>query len=198
MRINIARAAGLAGIAAGVLALAAGAATPASAATVTDTGGTAVIAISHATLDGLAKAGIVVLPSGSGTASYANGLENITLTVSGGNATIVGATGTLDLAGSLQFVDGSSGKSLTLSKLALSYDAATFTGVAGRHDVTVDVTGSLNGTQNAGPPASQTFTASALVLTKSGAKFLNTALHAKYFKAGQDLGSLATTYDIGS
>jgi hypothetical protein len=36
------------------------------------------------------------------------------------------------------------------------------------------------------------------VLTKSGAKFLDSQLHTKYFKAGQDIGGFATTYDVGT
>lgn len=199
MRTKVARAAGLTSVAAGVLALASAAAGPALASSTVDTGGTASVAVQHSVLKGLAKAGLVLLPTGFGTASYVKGQEKITLSVSGGDATFVGATGTLELAGGLELIDGASGKSVTVTKLAFSYDTASITGVAGRHHVTIgDVAGSINGTASAGPPASQTFTATAIVLTKSGAKFLDSQLRTTYFKAGQDIGGFATTYDVGS
>ena len=196
MRKNVVRVAGLMGLAAGLLALAGSAAAPAFAGT-SDTGGTATIAIRHYTLAGLAKAGIVILPGDSGTASYVSGHEVLSYPVTGGDATFIGTAGTLDLAGSIQFTDGATGRSVTLTNLTFSYGTAYISGMAGTARVVLgQVGGAENGRASAGPPATQTFTASAVFTTIGGASYLNTALHATYFKAGQDLGSFATTYEV--
>ena len=68
---KVARAAGLTGLAAGLLALAGAAAAPALAATA-DTGGTFSIGIPKGHVASLAKAGIVVLTTGPGTAAVVN------------------------------------------------------------------------------------------------------------------------------
>jgi hypothetical protein len=197
MRSKVARGVGLAGLGVGMLAVACGGVALASPDATADTGGTAAIAIQHSVVKNLAKAGIVVLPTGAGTATYVKAKEKITLKVSGGDATFVGTTGTLELSGGLQLIDGATGKSVTLTKLAFSYDSNDISGVADGREVAVgQVSGSLNGTQNAGPPASETFTATGIYVTKSGARFLDSALHASYFKAGADLGSFAATYDV--
>lgn len=204
MQSKLVRAAGLLGLAAGMLGLTGGilpaqAGTASTASGTVDTGGTAVVAVPGTLINNLAKAGIVVLPTGPGTAAYAGNREKITLAVSGGDATFVGTTGTLDLSGGLRIADGWTRRSVTLTDLTFSYNTATIYGKDGTRRVAIgQVGGSLNGTQSAGPPASQTFTASAVLLTKSGAKFLDAALKTSYLTAGRNLASFATTYDIGS
>ncbi len=202
MRNKVTRAAGLAGLAAavltgaGALAVAAGGATPALAG-IEDTGGTASITVSHSTVNGLARAGIVVLPEAPGGASVSRtGREIVTLQVSGGDGNFVGTAGSVDLAGGLVFTDGATRLSVAVTKLVFNYSTGTIGGVAGTRSVTlVSVGGALSGSSSAGPPATQTFTASALLVTKAGARYLNTQLHTKYFKQGQQIGSFATTYE---
>jgi hypothetical protein len=204
IRSTLIRAAGLAGLAAGILGLTGGilpaqARTASTASGIVDTGGSAVLAIPGPVLNSLAKAGIVVLPASPGTASYVGNRAKITLAVSGGDATFVGTTGTLDLSGSLRISDGWTRRYVMLTDLTFSYNSASIYGTDGTHRVAIgQVGGSLNGTQNGGPPASQTFTASAVLLTKSGARFLNAALNTSSLKAGLNLASFATTYDIGT
>ncbi|HTZ91136.1 MAG TPA: hypothetical protein VMB74_01965 [Streptosporangiaceae bacterium] len=204
MRKKVTRAAGLAGLAAaatgaGVLAVAIGAATPALAG-IEDTGGTASIAVSHSTVNGLARAGIVVLPAAPGGASVSRtGREIVTLPVSGGDGNFVGTSGTVDLAGGLVFTDGATRLSVTLTGLTFDYSTGNIGGVAGTRNVAlVSVGGALSGSSSAGPPATQTFTASALLVTKAGARFLNSELHTKYFAEGRQIGSFATTYDTAT
>ena len=188
-------AAGMAGLVAGLLALAGEAATPALAG-IEDTGGTATIAINYATLSGLAKAGIVLLPKAPGSASAGRNREIVTLPVSGGDGTFVGTSGSVDTAGGLVFTDGATRRSVTVSSLAFNYGPGTISGVAGTRNVAlVSVGGALSGSSNAGPPATQTFAASALIVTRAAARYLNGQLHTKYFKQGQQIGSFATTYD---
>jgi hypothetical protein len=195
---KVARAAGLTGLAAGLLALAGAAAAPALAATA-DTGGTFSIGIPKGHVASLAKAGIVVLPTGPGTAAVVNSGERITLQVTGGNANFIGTSGTLHLAGGIELIDGATGKSVTLTALSFSYDTAEIGVRAGGHGLGLGVIGgSETGTQDpvSGTPTSQTFTASSISLTAAAARYLDRVLHTKYFKAQTDLGSVATTYDI--
>jgi hypothetical protein len=194
MRNKVGRVAGLAGLAAGMLALVSGAGAPALAAT-TDAG-TLSVSINHTTLTGLAKAGIVALPAG-GTATYRNSRENLTLPVSGGDGSFLDSSGSLDLSGSFQLIDGLTGKSVTLGTLIFSYGTGLISAKGGAHRVAIgQVGGTLNGTSTAGPPATQSFSASAVTLTSAGARYLNSALHTRYFKAGGDIGGLVTTYDL--
>jgi hypothetical protein len=198
MRKKVARAAGLAGLAAGALALAGVVAASALAGTA-DTGGTAAIALRHSALEGLAKAGIVVLPGGPGTASYSRGSEAVTFPVTGGDATFVGTSGTLDLGGTVQFTDGATRRSVTLSNLTFNYGTGYISGAAGPTRVVLgQVGGAENGHTSAGPPATETFSASGVFITPGGAKYLDSALHSTYFKTGGDLAGFATTYDVES
>jgi hypothetical protein len=198
MRKEIVRAAGLAGLAAVALALAGAAAAPALAAA-TDTGGTFTLGIANHGVKSLAKDGIVILPTGAGTATAAKYQESITLQVSGGNATYVGLTGTLDLAGGVKLFDGSTGRSVTLTGLTFSYDTGRVSVLAGGRRIPLAVIGGDEvGTSADGPPATQTFKAAALSLTATAAKYLDQSLHATYFAAQTDLGSLSTTYDIAT
>ncbi|HXB47209.1 MAG TPA: hypothetical protein VNW50_05550 [Streptosporangiaceae bacterium] len=198
MRNKVTRAAAVAAggscLAAALLALAGGAAAPALAG-IEDIGGTASIAVNHATVNGLARAGIVVLPEAPGGASAGRNREIIAFQVSGGDGNYILTSGSVDLAGGLVFTDGGTRRSVTLTGLAFSYHAGTIGGVAGtRHVSLVSVGGALSGSSNAGPPATQTFTASALFVTKAGARYLNDGLHTTYFKAGQQIGTFRTTY----
>jgi hypothetical protein len=189
---------GLGAATAVVLMLGAGAG-PAMAGTA-DTGGTAAITLWGPVVSGLAKAGIAVLPGPSGTATDIGGRERVTLPVVGGNADYVTATGQLDLGSSLVFIDGATGKTATLRQLRFSYGSAKINGVPAGHAriSLVAAGGALSATTNPGPPVSQSFRASALLLTPAGASYLDKELHTKYFRAGRDIGEFAATYDTES
>src|SRR5215475_6019185 len=137
---GFAGAAGLAGLAAGLLALAAGAAAPALAAT-SDTGGTFTVNIPHSNVRYLAKAGLVVLPTGTGTATSVNSGEHVTLQVSGGDATFVGTQGVLQLADGLLIIDGATGRSVALTDLKFSYNTGWITAVAGGSRISLAAAG---------------------------------------------------------
>jgi hypothetical protein len=198
MRKRFTAVAGLlaAGLAAGSLTLAVGAATPAVAGT-TDTGGSATVTLTGSVVAGLAKAGIVVLPTGTGTAAASGSRETLTLQVTGGNGDYVTATGHLSLGGSLVLIDGGTGRSATLGQLRFSYDSAKIVAVpVGSGQIPlVNVGGALSATTNPGPPVSQSFSASDLIVTAAGAHYLDNKLKTKYFKSGADIGEFAATYD---
>jgi hypothetical protein len=202
VRRTVTRLAGLmaaTGLAAGSLTLAAGTATPAIAGT-TDTGGSAVVTLAGPVVAGLARAGIVVLPAGTGTAAASGLRESITLQVTGGNGDYVTGTGHLSLDGSLVLLDGSTGRSATLGQLRFSYDSAKIVAIpvgSGQIPV-VSVGGALAATTNPGPPVSQSFSASSLIVTASGARYLDNKLHTRYFKSGADIGEFAATYDTAA
>jgi hypothetical protein len=206
MRIRFGRAQGLAGFAGAVgltgavvgVLLASGAAAPAIAGT-TDSGGTGRVVVRQGYVAALAKSGIVILPGSTGTATEVKQGEQITLQVSGGDATFIGTIGTLDFAGTLQLTDGATGKSVTLGDPELNYGTMYLADKDGTRSVVLgQLGGALNGTASAGPPATQTVTASAIYLTYGGASFLDSALHTTFFKPGQDLGSFAATYDVAT
>jgi hypothetical protein len=185
---------GLIGLGAALLALAAGGAAPALAAT--DTGGTFTVNIAKSPLEHLAKAGVVVLPTGTGTATSANAGEHITLQVSGGDATYVGTQGALQLAGGLLLTDGATDRSVALTSLIFSYDSGWITAVAGGHRIPLaTVGGSETGSDTS---STQTFAATALYLGPGAAKYLDKELKTKYFKSQQDLGGFTTTYTVTS
>jgi len=196
MRFKTARIAGItgvAGVAAGLLALLAGSATPALAAT-TDTGGTFTLNVTHSNVTRLAKAGLVVLPTGTGTATSVNAGEHITLQVRGGDATFIGTAGTLHLAGGLLVTDGATGRSLSLTGLAFSYDTGRISMVAGGSRFAL---GSVGGSETGSTGAtSQTFSVTGIYLSPGAARYLDRHLHTSYFKAQADLGGFTTTYTV--
>jgi hypothetical protein len=200
MHIKTARIAGLtglvsaAGLAAALLALAAGGAAPALAAT--DTGGTFTVNIAKGSLQHLAKGGVVVLPTGTGSATSVNAGEHITLQVSGGDATFVGTQGSLQLAGGLLVTDGVTGRSVSLSGLTFSYDTGWITAQAGGSRIALAVVGGSE-TGSTGT-STQTFGATGLFLGTAAAKYLNKELKTTALKPQADLGGIVTTYTITS
>jgi hypothetical protein len=184
---------GAAGLIAGALALLAGSAAPALAAT-SDTGGTFTINVTHGYLTHLAKAGLVVLPTGTGTATSVNAGEHVTLQVGGGDATYIGTQGTLHLAGGLLVTDGATGRSVALTGLAFSYDTGNISMVAGGSRFAL---GAVGGSETGSPGATtQNFAATAIYLNPGAARYLNKHLHTAYFKAQSDIGGFATTYTV--
>jgi hypothetical protein len=196
MHKKLVRAAAPAAVAAAVtgIALAAGSAAPALAGTA-DTGGTATITIAARELASLAKAGIVVLPGGTGTATDVRGNERLTFQVAGGNASYLNTSGTLDLAGTLVLLDGATRRSVTVTRLSFSYDTGDIAGVVGRRSLALGSLGGVEtGSENAGPPVTESFSASADYLTGAAVRYLDKALRTRGFANGADLGSFATTY----
>jgi hypothetical protein len=197
MHRKLVRGAGLATVAAAAtgIALAAGASAPALAGTA-DTGGTATITIAPGALESLAKAGIVVLPGGTGTATDVRGNEKLTFQVAGGDASYLTTSGTLDLTGTLVVLDGATRRSVTVTKLSFSYDTGDIAGVVGRRSLALGSLGGVEtGSESAGPPVTETFSASADYLTGAAGRYLDKTLHSTAFKKGSwNLGGFVTTY----
>jgi hypothetical protein len=197
MHRKLALGAGAAAVAATAtaIALAAGSAAPALAGT-TDVSGTATITIAPRTLASLAKAGLVVLPGGTGTATDVRGNEKLTFQVTGGDASYLSASGSLDLAGTLVVLDGATRRSVTVIRLQFSYDTGEISGVAGGKPIALSSLGGVEtGSENAGPPVTETFSASADYLTRAAVRYLDKALRSTAFKKGSwDLGGFSATY----
>jgi len=102
--------------------------------------------------------------------------------------------------GNLTWIDGATHHSAVLRHLRFSYDSATITGQTGSPAKTItlaNVGGDLSGGVTAAPSPTQnlqTFEASDVTITASGAKWLNTTLKTTMFKAGADIGSFGASY----
>ncbi|MFC1417103.1 hypothetical protein [Streptacidiphilus cavernicola] len=165
----------------------------------TPASGSAVISESNSFVTQSALAGIVSVPLPSATASYSSstGLSG-TFPVTGGNASLTLAFGSIQLGGSLLLVDARTLKSVTFSRLALDIDTFQITGVpqgsstavplldpAG--DITIDVNGAV-----------QTLAASDLDVDPAGATYLDAQLHTSFFTPGQSVGSLTVNFTPAS
>jgi opacity protein-like surface antigen len=187
----------LAAVAAGAVAIAASTAAPAVAASTGDTG-TATITEPGSAVVSLAKAGLVLLPGGPDTSTYGAGHDVITAPVSGGNGNVSILHGKLDLGGSLTYIDGATHRSVTLGKLAFSYDTGNITAVAGKKHLTLaGIAGAMTETITPGAVTgteTQQFRAGQLLLTSGTAKYLDTALKTRHFKSGASFGPFEATY----
>jgi hypothetical protein len=181
--------------AATAIALVAGSAVPALAGTA-DVSGRATITIDARVVDSLAKAGIVLLPGGTGTANEVRSGEDLTFQVTGGDASCLTTSGTLDLAGTLVVLDGATRKSVTLTRLSFSYDTGEISAVAGGKSLGLGSLGGVeSGSENAGPPVTETFSASADYLSRAAVRYLDKALRSTGFGKGANLGGFTTTYE---
>jgi hypothetical protein len=175
---------GLAALAAGTLGLVGGIAAPAMADT-TDTGGSTTLTADNTFLINQAKAGIAEIPQSPATTTVSStGVVTVTLPVTGGNANISILGGTLDLGGSLKFVDVKTRKCVTFSSLQLSYDTGQLSGVpsGGTSQVPLDdlsgnISYSVSGT-------TQTLTTDSLIVDPAGASYLDSVLHTTFYGSG--------------
>lgn len=161
----------------------------------TDTGGSLTITADNTFVSQAANAGITFSAVSPATSSYSNGVLTFTLPVTGGNADANKATGTLQLGGGLKMHDDKTETSLTFSALNLSFDTGAFNGTpseGGTSPVALaDAGGSVLSSSTS---TTQTLSASMLTVDAQGASFANTNLRTTFFTAGQNTGSLTTTF----
>jgi hypothetical protein len=190
----------LTAVAVGTVALAAGSSVSALAASSGDNG-TATVTEPSSLVVSLAKAGIVQLPGGPDSSTYAGGQEVTTIRVVGGAGNVNILHGTLLMGGNLTWIDGATHRSAVLRKLSFNYDSGNITGWTGSpaRQVTLatvggDFTGSV--VPNPANPAQdlETFGASEVLIAPTGAKFLNSALKTSFFTANSDIGSFGANY----
>jgi hypothetical protein len=181
---------------AGAVALALTAAGTANAVTVT--GGTGTLTVNDSYLLGLAKQGIVVVPTH--TQSVSSNATTKTVTVvyaaTGGNADLTAFNGRVLYSGDLTFVNVQNGEHATVSSLNFQVFSDTFAGTAndGTTTAVLDAKGSRQATSSG---ATQTFSASDLEIDSTGASFLDTALGTTAFSGGDQVGSFTTSFTRG-
>jgi hypothetical protein len=163
----------------------------------TDTGGTVTVTIPLSYLNQLAKAGVVEfpVPLSEATISTTDQTATVTLPVTGGDGDVRAFFGSVDLGG--QFVIASAkGKEVTLGSLDLNLENGDIEAIPAGGSTPVpllDLAGDL--TDNPGV-TSQSINASEMNIDPAGAAYLNRALHTSAFAAGQNVGSMAATWDF--
>lgn len=170
-----------------------------------DTGGTATITIPRNFLVGLAKSGVMVLPGAGATSAYTAGTGNwnskdaYTFPVTGGTGEVSNFSGVVSIGGSFVLINAQHGQTVTVTGLELNFYTDSilgFIGSATTRTVIAYVAGDFGSDTSAGPPATESFTASQLTFSGKAAKAINTALASTVFTKGASLGSFATTFDV--
>lgn len=164
------------------------------------TGGTTTISIPLAAEFGDDASGIYALPTTPASLAYdpVAKVVNYSYPVTGGDASVNTFFGTLKHAGGLLVGRADSRRTVLLSDLVFNIEDDTVSATvpalvksaAPTKVVFFDALG--NHELAAGTP--ETFTASDLELDPAGAKYLDTALHTRLFKAFAHVGSFATSF----
>ena len=160
--------------------------------------GTVTVTINDSYLLQLAHHGILVLPQGytSLTHNSTTHTETIVFTATTGDASLNNGVGTLSLSGDIlvkHWCHSVKLGSLNFNLTNASFDGATAT--SGDQPL-VDLAGSVDGTvtPNADGSNTQFIEASNLDIDTAGAAFLNSALGTSAFTAGENIGSISSTW----
>jgi hypothetical protein len=167
----------------------------------TDTGGSGTLSVPVAVVAGLAHANIVALPGTPATSSFdpTSGTDSFTMPVTGGTGEVSNFTGKVDFGGTMVFINGANGKSMTITGIQLNFFNAALIGIlpgGTKHTVLAYVRGNKSTSTSAGPPATETFTTDELDLSSKAAGALNQGLGTKAFRQGTDIGGFTTTFDV--
>lgn len=162
-----------------------------------DTSGTATISVPVKFFGALAKGGVIIVPQNPATESGAGHAVGLSFTVTGGNGEVKNLYGSVDLGGSLLVIDARTGKSARISALRISLDDGAILGKVGTKTVVVaNIGGNLSTASSPDPVPNETFSASALALGPSCARYLNGKLRTTSFKGGASLGALTANFDV--
>jgi hypothetical protein len=201
MHISIGRRTRLIVLGAGLIsaaAIAISATVPAEADTA-DTGGTAALSVPRAVVVGLAKSTVIILPGSPGSAGYANGAETFTMPVTGGTGEVSNFSGIVNLGGKLVVINTKGGHTVTISGLQLNFFTGALSGVLSgttNHQALGFLSGDLSTSSDAGPPATESVSASEVLMSGNLAKALNTALGTTAFVKGTNMGSFTSTFEV--
>jgi len=201
MHISIGRRTRLTALGAGLISAAAiafSAAGPAAADT-TDTGGTAALSIPRATVVGLGKSTVIMLPGSPASAGYAAGAETFTMPVTGGTGEVSNFSGIVDLGGKLIVINTKGGHTVNISDLELNLFTGAITGVlpgSTAHMALGYLDGDLSTSSDPGPPATETISSSEVDMSAKLASALNTALSTTAFTKGAVMGAFTATFDV--
>jgi hypothetical protein len=183
--------------------LAAAAAPSASAATTTDsvvdTNGSLSITVPATYIIQLAKAGVIEFPVPLSDLSFDRSTNSVTVTFqsSGGDADVSVFYGALDLSGSLE-VAGVQGH-VTFGSLELDVANADLEGTPSGSSTPVpllDLRDNSSTFTGALPTFSETYGSSDLEVDPTGAAYLNSALDTTAFQAGEQVGTLTSSWTV--
>lgn len=182
-------------VAAGVLAGVAVAAPAALAST--DTSGTVTVTIPLSYINQLAKAGVTEfpVPRSEATVDTTTQTETVTFPVTGGDGDIRTFFGSVNLGGQLTIATAR-GKEITFGSLDLNLADGDIEGIpcGGSTPVVLwDWAGNVTFTPGI---TSQSLNVSELTVDPAGAAYIDSALHTSAFAAGQNVGSLAGTWNF--
>jgi outer membrane usher protein FimD/PapC len=186
------------GIAAGFAA----AAPSAYAQTISDTGGSVSITVPLSFVAQLAKAGIVEFPVPVSDLSVntSNETATATFTVTGGDGNVGLLYGTVDLSGSVDVVGVHGHLNLvTLGSLQLDVLNGQFDATpAGSSTpvVLLDLKGNTTSVTAGTSSSTDVYDSSDLVVDSAGAAYLDSALGTSAFQAGQQVGTLSSSWTV--
>jgi hypothetical protein len=166
----------------------------ASASTVTS--GSVTLTVNASFITALAEHGIVFVPNGYSSISYADGAVSVTYAATSGDADISTFSGTVSYSGGICGFDLENGKNVELSSLLFDLGDTQFDGQtsAGGGEVPlVDLGGGQFGNISG---TTETYSASELTLDAAGAAYLNSALGTKALTSGEAVGSFSATWVI--
>lgn len=175
----------------------AGVATPADAAT--PASGSAVVGLSRTFVQQAAAANMQATVGSPATAAYdsTTGALNATFPVTGGNGSIAGFWGSVQLGGSFTVTDSDNGKSVTFTNLSFNMSIWRMTGIPAGSTTAVSIVEPTNNTITTSGATEKLNSQSAL-LDGQGAQYLDTQLNTTFFTAGQSLGSFSISYTPAS
>jgi hypothetical protein len=186
-------------LALGALSGSLGLASPAAAAAPVVSGGTTTLTIPYAVLGQAAGAGIVgeLQDGATATCDDPQSALDVAFPVSGGNASLPTLSGSLQHNGSLLLKDFRTHKQVKLANLQFNVRTAQITAQPGTDPAVVlfDLGGTVKFTIGT---AGQGVTASVLKVDPAGASYLDSALQATFFTAGQQVGSFASSWTYAS
>jgi hypothetical protein len=165
-----------------------------------DTGGTVSITVPLSFVEQLAKAGIVEFPVPLSDLSVntSNETATATFTVTGGDADVSIFYGSLDLSGSVDVGDAN-GNLLTLGGLQLDVLNGQFDATPAGSSTPVVLLDLKDNTSGVTPGTGSTtdvYDSSDLVIDSAGAAYLDSALGTSAFQAGQQVGTLSSTWTV--
>jgi hypothetical protein len=165
-----------------------------------DTGGSVSITVPLSFVEQLAKAGIVEFPVPLSDLSVntSNETATATFTVTGGDADVSIFYGSLDLSGSVDVGDAN-GNLLTLGGLQLDVEGAELVATpAGSSTpvVLLDLRDNTSQITHGTSSTTDVYDSSDLVVDPAGAAYLDSALGTSAFQAGQQVGTLSSSWTV--
>lgn len=165
---------------------------------VTITSGTGTLTVNQSYLLGLAKQGIIVVPTHTQTLTYDATAKTVAVgyAATGGDADVNSFSGEVDYTGGLTFLNAANGKHVSLNDLFVNIQTDVVSGIESDGVTVADVLDAAGTHVATISGTTQNLSASDLEIDPSGAAFLDSALGTTAFHGGDAVGSFATSYVV--